>query len=508
MATRRDAPSDCADPVLVVPSPSKPMGVARTLVRASYGTPQGPRLRYHRGLPYVWDGNCWPEVAARDIRSAAYHYLENAEFDGADGLAAWAPTRRKLDDVMDALQAVTLIGSRIEPPAWIDHVPSDPIATEIVSMKNGLLHVPTRRLLPHTPRFFVHHALPFAFSPEAPPPRRWLAFLSELWPEDNDCLETLQEIMGYVLAGGTSLQKIFLIVGPKRAGKGTVARVLEGLLGRSNVAAPTLSSLATNFGLSPLIGRPLAVVADARLSPRTESHVVVERLLSISGEDSLTVDRKYRDPWTGRLPTRFLILTNELPRLTDASGALASRFVVLVLKRSFYGAENPSLTEELLDEASSIFLWALDGLDRLFTRGRFAEPLASQEALRRLEDLASPIGAFIRSRCVVDGTQRVTCDDLWEAWKAWCNAENRPPGTKTVFGRDLHAAAPTMGRVRGRDGLDRYYEYVGIGLAADASLPVTGPSGPSDGQGPIGPRSRALLAQLSDDEEEATDGRF
>ena len=57
--------------------------------------------------------------------------------------------------------------------------------------------------------------------------------------------------------------------------------------------------------------------------------IAVERLLSISGEDTLTIDRKYRDPWTGRLPTRFMILTNELPRFTDSSGALASRFVDL-----------------------------------------------------------------------------------------------------------------------------------------------------------------------------------
>ena len=32
-------------------------------------------------------------------------------------------------------------------------------------------------------------------------------------------------------------------------------------------------------------------------------------------EDSLTIDRKYREPWTGRLPTRFVVRTNELAAL-------------------------------------------------------------------------------------------------------------------------------------------------------------------------------------------------
>jgi len=38
---------------------------------------------------------------------------------------------------------------------------------------------------------------------------------------------------------------------------------------------------------------------------------VVERLLSISGEDTITVNRKYRDQCTGKLPSRFMIISNE-----------------------------------------------------------------------------------------------------------------------------------------------------------------------------------------------------
>src|SRR4029079_11210253 len=211
------------------------------------------------------------------------------------------------------------------------------------------------------------------------------------------------------------LQKMFLLVGPKRGGKGTIGRVLTGLLGAHHVSAPTLASLSTNFGLQPLIGKPLALVSDARLSTTADSKIVVERLLSISGEDSLTIDRKYKEPWTGRLPTRFLIMTNELPRLSDASGALASRFILLVLTKSFYGSENPKLTGELLTEAPAIFNWALEGLDRLTARGYFVNPESGNDAIRQMEDLSSPISAFIRDRCVVGGRYQVKVDELWLA---------------------------------------------------------------------------------------------
>jgi len=495
----------------IIPAPSMPMAVARAFVEAMYTTVDGPRLRYHRGLPHIWNGTHWPEVAVRDVRSVAYHYLEDAEYvDEKRGLVPWSPTRRKLDDIIDALQALTLVESQFEPPFWIQPSSSDPPAHEIVSMQNGLLHVPTRTLLPHTPRLFGHHAIPFDFSPNALRPARWMAFLSELWPEDQSSIDVLQEMIGYLLAGGTSLQKIFLMVGPKRGGKGTIGRVLTGLLGAHNVAAPTLSGLATNFGLSPLIGKPLALVADARLGPRTESQVVVERLLSISGEDSLTVDRKYRDPWTGRLSTRFLVLTNELPRLTDASGALASRFVLLVLTRSFCGAENPRLTNELLAELPAIFMWGLLGLDRLLGRGFFEQPQSSREAVRRLDDLASPIGAFLRARCVVAADARSECDDLWNEWKSWCESENRHAGTRAVFGRDLQAAVPTVRHVRARQRDERRYDYLGIGITAGGAYGVynPGPPGPSNEAGPGGPGPTPLHPSTADVTGASSDGRF
>jgi putative DNA primase/helicase len=458
----------------IVPSFSDPPAVVRALLNALYKTPEGFRLRHHRGQAYIWDGTCWSAIARRDVRSLVYHHVENAWYvDERRGLLPWNPTSRKVDDVLDALESLTLIGSRLEAPFWIDGRPDDPPAKEIIAMRNGLLHVPTRTLRAPSPRLFACHALPFDYLPDAPRPTRWLAFLSELWPQDESSIRVLQETIGYLLAGETNLQKIFLVVGPKRGGKGTIGRVLAGLMGPHNVAAPTLSSLSTNFGLAPLIDKPLAIVADARLSVKTESHSVVERLLSISGEDSLTVDRKYRDHWTGRLPTRFLILTNELPRLSDVSGALASRFVVFALTKSFYGAENPRLTSELVAEAPSIFMWALSGLDGLLTRGYFEQPESSGEAIQRLDDLASPVGAFLRARCVIAADARVCSDDLWGAWKLWCAAENRLAGNRALFGRDLQATVPTIRHVRGRQGDERRYEYVGIGISNNGAAVST-----------------------------------
>jgi putative DNA primase/helicase len=471
------------------------MRVARELVQALYTLPGGMILRSHRGDFYRWDGARYRELDRRDVRRTAYDFLEPAVYlHPEQGWLPFAPTQRKIADVLDALHAVVFVESRPDAPLWIDGRDT-PRAPEIVAMTNGLLHVPTRILHAHTMHYFNHHALPFAFDPKAPTPTRWLAFLDELWPDDAAAIEGLQEVIGYLLAGDTRQQKIFGLVGPPRSGKGTIARVITGLLGAHQVAAPTLASLATNFGLQPLIAKPLAIIADARLSTRADSKIVVERLLSISGEDSLTIDRKYKDPWTGRLPSRFLILTNELPKLSDASGALASRFILFVLTTSFIGRENPQLTVDLLTEAPSIFNWALDGAARLVERGYFKSPASSADAVRQMEDLSSPIAAFVRDRCVVNVQADVSVEDLWKAWKAWCAETNTRLNTKATFGRDLRAALPRVKTARPRHEGDREYRYQGIGLRGENNALLPGPPGPDPDAGlggPGGPGNSAL----------------
>ena len=181
---------------------------------------------------------------------------------------------------------------------------------------------------------------------------------------------------------------------------------------------------------------------------RADQAAIGERLLSISGEDSITVDRKHIGAWTGRLPTRFLLLTNELPRFADASGALAGRLILLTLTESFYGKEDLNLKDRLLAELPGILNWSIEGWKRLRERGHFKQPKTSCNLMQELEDLASPISTFIRDCCVVDPNAEVPCDLLYEHYRKWCDGQGRKPTAKPIFGRDLHAAAAGLKTVQ------------------------------------------------------------
>jgi len=458
-------------PALVRP-PGEPMPNARLFLGAEYGHEDRCLLIHQGGMFYRWDGTCWPALEDPILRSKLYKWFEDKECVSGDEKKPFAPTVRKIADLMDATKAVTIIETSTPTPSWLD--PVDHPANEFISCENGLVHYPTRTRHRHRPGYYVHHSVPFAFDPDAPAPERWLSFLAELWPDDPDSIAALQEMFGYLVSGDTSQQKMFLLVGPKRGGKGTIGRTLTRMIGRHNVAGPTLASLGTNFGLQDLIGKPVALVSDARIGNKSDASLVAERLLSVSGEDLQNVDRKYLPPWSGYLPARFVVLTNELPRFTDSSGALASRFLVLMLHQSFYGMENPALTDELCEELPGIFNWSLDGLQSLRARGRFIQPQSSQEAIQELEDIASPVGAFIRDTCTLSAEHSVEVDALYQRYRQWCLDNGRPASSRQIFGRDLRAARPEIKlRRHGRhEGRARFYAGIAVGSTAGFAGPT------------------------------------
>ena len=239
--------------------------------------------------------------------------------------------------------------------------------------------------------------------------------------------------------------------------------MLGALVGRSNLVSPTLTSLTSNFGLQPLIDKLVALVPDARVSGQSNTQAIVERLLMVSGEDDITVDRKHCDAWSGKMSARFVILTNETPQLGDASGALAGRFITLALRQSFYGKEDHGLTKRLLMEMPGIFRWALDGLDRLRERGYFIQPAAGQEDLDEMQDLNSPVSAFVNECCELGPDKVATADELYDAWVTWCSSQGRHNAwPKATFAKSLRAEYCTLQLTRPRVDGRQIKQYVGI----------------------------------------------
>ena len=442
-----------------------PFAAARKIVATEYQLGIDRTIVFWQGEFHVWTGSHYRLTPTPDVREMLY--LTAAE------TADKAPKKRNIDELVDALKAAANLSDLTRPPAWLRDQASDRDPRSFIPMANGVLIPETDQLLPATPRLFATYALPFNYDNDAPLPTAWFRFLQDLWGNDAESISLLQEWMGYLLTQRTEQQKALLLIGPKRAGKGTIARVIGELLGGANFCSPTLASLATHFGLQSLIGKLLAVVSDARLGGHADICQIAENLLRITGEDAISIPRKFLSDFTARLPTRIMILTNELPRFSDGSGALPSRFLILRLTRTFFDNEDHGLEARLFAELPAILNWALVGLDRLNNRGRFKQPAAGHELIEELEILASPIRAFVADECVIEPGASESASRLFESFRDWCRQNGRDhTGTLQTFGRDMRAVLPNMSVFRPRQSegpRDRYYAGIRLRRVTDGA---------------------------------------
>ena len=456
-------------------NPQDHSGIARKLLTAKFQSGDNTTLLRSCGQWYQYKNGYYMEREDETVRASVRKFLDTATKQNKDGAPVpFHPSMTHVSGVVDALRSAALIED-IRPPIWLGgNENTDP--NDYISMGNGILHVPTRELIPHSPSFFTLNALPYDWVTDGEPVE-WLKFLNAAWPDDWESQNTLQEIIGYLLTPDTRQQKIILIKGPKRSGKGTIGRVIRKLLGETNLCGPSLTSLGGAFGLQPLIGKLVAIMPDARISGRSNKQVIVERLLMISGEDNVTVDRKCIDSWTGILPTRILMMTNETPQLGDAAGALASRFIVLAMEQSFYGREDQGLLGRLLKELPLILRWALDGKDRLKDRGRFIQPKSAGRVVHELNNLNSPIGAFVAELCILGGEHETDKDELFKAWRAYCVETGEYVGVKERFCSSLLDAFPALKSTRPRKGDARCQMFKGIRIKSEFESPVPMRSG-------------------------------
>jgi P4 family phage/plasmid primase-like protien len=465
------------------------LDVAR-LFQRSLVTP----VLHHRRDFFEWNGSSWPDADEDMLRARLYEFLDGHQYLNAQGaLLSVKPDDRMAGNVLNALRATGQIDKSIDPPLWLaewafpfDGRVTGPPPTELVACANGLLHLPTKRLLPHTPAYFNRNALDFAYDPKAPPPKLWLSFLDQVFPGDPQSIATLQEVFGLCLTADTSHQKMFWIIGPRRCGKGTIGRVLVALIGKHNCGSPTLADLAEPFELEPLIGKLVALISDANLSGKDNQAAVVEVLKAITGEDARNVRRKYKGAWFLKLNVRFVILANDPPKLNDPSGAFAARVVLLQLTQSFENREDLKLTDKLLTELPSILNWAIAGWDRLKKRGRFQQPASAAEAREEFQDLSSPIGAFVRECCDVGPQYSVDRDVAFHAWELWCEENRRySPGDKISFGRLLRSVIPGLTSQRPRVDSERIRIHQGVRIKPGRQPGPRGPdpSRPAPGEG-------------------------
>lgn len=377
-----------------------------------------------------------PELHLREQISA---YLASSYYIKKDTQAPtpFPSNMRTEGEILHTLKNRCSTGVSKDPqagPSWLFEGRDMPLPDHVIQFQNKLLYVEeflktgnamesTRNL---TPQFFDVTQLPFILNPFDHGrllPVKFLDFLDQIFGRNIQSIAFLQQWFGYCLTQMTHHHKMLLLIGPPRSGKGTLARLLMAMLGKGNAVNLTSDALNERFCIENWLNKRLAILADARFSE--QSTKAVETLLTISGGDFLTIDRKFQKAVHDiALPTKVMLMSNETPNLKDSGDALASRFIIIKTKTSYLGREDTHLLErDLLPEIPRIIWWALDGLRTLEQNGKFKQPDAFAAAHERMSRNQSPIKAFINDHYTLDPDYFVPISDLYKKYQDYCAGE-------------------------------------------------------------------------------------
>lgn len=452
----------------IVLDASNPLDHARQFLTVNFTIEGGYRLVHYAQEFFTYTGTHYTEIEEATIRSQVYKFLDKCKKQDKKGnLLPFIANPATVNAALDAIKSIVHLANdpNTKPPVWLDGFElSNPPAAKLVSMHNGLFHMDEFVLFPHSLGFFTYNTLPFSYDPTAQCPM-WLNFLNDIWGEDTESKELLREYIGYILSGETRQQKFLNIIGPRRSGKGTINGILTSLLGLSNVVSPQMDELCDTFGLQPWLGKQLASFTDARVSPKSSSGVV-SQFLRIVGADTVTVNRKNKEAWSGYLPTRIIVYSNEMLQLAENSNALTGRMLVLQMTNSFMYKEDVNLGDKLALELAGIFNWAIQGHKNRKARfgEKFIQPASSQETLDMMTELSNPMAAFVDEALEFGEQYSVGKDDLFVCYKHWATKKNYHPGTEMSFKRRFLATTQDMKVKSYRQRVDGDTEYVYLGI--------------------------------------------
>ena len=261
----------------------------------------------------------------------------------------------------------------------------------LIHLGNCILNTNTLETQPFTPEIIATQRISVDYNPNADCPG-FKNFLSEiLLPQD---ILTVQEMIGYLFRKDYSIQSAIIFLGEGANGKSTLLNAITQLIGRKNVSAVELQTLAKErFSRAQLYGKLANICPD--ISSGTLKYTGSFKTLM---GDLVHADRKNKEPIEFFNFAKLLFSANQLPATKDDTTAFYRRFVIIDFPHSFRGREkDPNKLAEITtpEELQGILNWGIEGLRRLLANQRFSSEVAPETLADFWEKRSNPAAQFL-----------------------------------------------------------------------------------------------------------------
>lgn len=308
----------------------------------------------------------------------------------------------------------------------------------LIAFKNGVLNLATDDFTDFSPEYIITNKIPHNYFPEA---KSALLdnVMNKLSCGDESVYKLLYQSIGYCFYRRNELRKSFFLLGEKRNGKSTFLDMVATLLGEDNTSNLDLCEIGDRFRTAELTGK-LANIGDDINDEWVSNTATFKKVVS---GDTVTVEKKGKDPFKLRSFAKFFFSANSLPRLGRGkdSRAVLDRLVIIPFDAKFSKEDDdydPFIKYKLRSESvmEALIAKAIPALKEVLVDQEFEHCSKVNDSLEEFQKSNDPILEFFEDMDEVDYLNEPV-RSVYQKYTTFCVLNSLQPISAIEFQRRM-----------------------------------------------------------------------
>ncbi len=336
--------------------------------------------------------------------------------------------------------------------------------SKYINLNNGIFNTETYKLEKHTPEIFTTIRIPVEYKENAEISSIFEKFLTSSIPNETS-RKVIQEYFGYVLSCDNKHHSALFLIGDGGNGKGILMQILNALVGKKNISVLDIPDFSKDTNRSQLLGKAVNISTEMSGEIKSTAFKIFKQLVSF---EAITGKFLFNDPFIFTPTAKFIFSVNNKPRFPENNEATFRRVLFIEFPNIFgevsEGAKHQKdgdLFPKIKKDMSGVFNWAIQGLKRLRSQGKFSQDPELLERKRLLRIKADSIGSFINEKCIIKPTVEIVKDNIYNEYKNYCENYDIEPDNDKVFGKTIKLIPNVMSK-RKTINANKATVYIGI----------------------------------------------
>ncbi|WP_024621579.1 DNA primase family protein [Metaclostridioides mangenotii] len=301
----------------------------------------------------------------------------------------------------------------------VDIMTEIPVYNNYIFFNNGIYDINSMSIIEYSPNIIVTSKVANNYNKNAKCPK-FIKFIEESMCGDNELINVIQEMLGYILIDSNKAQKFFLLYGIGSNGKSVLADVIIDMVGVNNVSSVSLKQMNENFTIANIVGKKVNV------STENDGDFETERLKALTSGDTITINQKYKEPFEYKPTSKLVFISNTLPNTPDNSHGFYRRLKIIPFENMISDEQKDvNLLDKLRKEREGILKWAIDGMHRLIKNNYiFSESKAINKITKEYKSSQDPVRMYFSENIQYDKGGKIQKKELIDDYRDWCNVNS------------------------------------------------------------------------------------